>query len=377
MNKFDAKRNAYMLQGPLGKKGYVRWWHSFTGIQPETKETRTFFVEYMIVNPALGTDAPIWGQHPYYKKRGMKPSYAMVKAGVFPDASGNNGKQLHGFYPISSLIVAQNPLHIEMEDCLLSETRIMGTIDVAEDEAYHRFLMTDSGYMKWNLEIHKTIACHTGAVASPLSSILGVLQSFWHGEGIRSYFRGTVVLDGVTYQVSTDNCYGYADKHWGRSYNIPWLQLASCNLLSERTGKELKHSAFALDGCCPKFLCFPLRRKLMIQLTYTGEDFEYHFARPGSFSRCKWKVKETNKRFIWHMKAQNKTSVINISLSCTKDGMMPLNYETPEGKVSKYPLLAGSCGTGTIAIYRRVPDGLQWIDTLTVGNTLCEYQNEN
>ena len=37
-----------------------------------------------------------------------------------------------------------------------------------------------------------------------------------------------------------------------------------------------------------------------MQLTYTGEDFEYHFGRPLTLSRCKWKVKETNKRFIWH-----------------------------------------------------------------------------
>lgn len=376
MNRFDAKRNSCMLQGSLAKKGYMRWWHSFTGVHPETKEERTFFIEYMVVNPALGKDLPIWGQHPYYKKRGIKPSYAMIKVGVFPDASGSNGKQLHGFYPISSFIAAQNPLHIEIENCMLSETRIEGSVEVTAKEASHRFLMTDAGYMQWNLEIHKTIACHTGIIAGPISSALGGLTSFWHGEGIRTFFRGTITLDDVTYQVSTENCYGYADKHWGRSYNTPWLQLASCNLLSERTGKELKHSAFALDGCCPKFLCFPLRRKLMLQLTYTGEDFEYHFSRPGNFSRCKWKVKETNKRFIWHIKAQNKTSVIKISLSCMKDSMMPLNYETPAGSRFKRPLLAGGCGTGTIAIYRRVSGGLQWIDTLTVGNTLCEYQKE-
>ena len=87
-----------------------------------------------------------------------------------------------------------------------------------------------------------------------------------------------------------------------------------CNLLiSEKTGRELKHSALAIDGCCPKFLFFPMRRRILMQLTYTGEDFEYHFGRPLTLSRCKWKVKETNKRFIWHFKAQNRTSVIRIS----------------------------------------------------------------
>lgn len=376
MNKFDSARNAYMLRGPLAKKGYMRWWHSFTGMQPDTGETRTFFVEYFVINPALGGGQPILGQHPYYKKRGMKPSYVMVKAGVFPDAFGNPGRELHVFYPTDSLRVAQNPLHMEIEDCLFSENHIAGFVEVSQQEARHRCLMTDSGYMEWDLEVYKTIACHTGAVAGPFFSALNALESFWHGEGIRTLFRGTVTLDGVSYEVAPESCYGYADKHWGRNFNKPWLQLASCHLTSGRTGKELKHSALAIDGCCPKFLWFPLRRRLMIQLTYTGEDFEFHFAKPGTFCRCKWKVKETNKRFIWHIMAQNKTAIIKISGSCTKTEMMSLNYEAPDGSRSKLPLHAGGMGVGTIELYRRIPGGRQLIDTLKMDNAFCEYQTE-
>lgn len=375
MNKFDSDRNSYMLCGSLARKGYVRWWHSFVGIQPDTGESRTFFVEYFVINPALGGEQPILGQHPYYKKRGMKPSYVMIKAGTFPDAYGNAGKQLHVYYPISSLRVAQHPLHMEIEDCLFSENRICGSVDVTEEEAGHRSLMTDAGTMEWDLEVHKAIACHTGMIANRLFTALNALESFWHGEGIRTFFRGTVSLDGVVYEVTPENCYGYADKHWGRSFNRPWLQLASCNLISERTGKELRHSALAVDGCCPKILCFPLRRKLMLQLTYTGEDFEYNFARLGSFSRCKWKVKTTNKRFLWRIMAQNKTSVIKISGSCTREQMLSLDYEAPDGSKSNTPLWAGGVGIGRIELYRRVPGGRQWIDTLSFGNGLWEYQN--
>ena len=64
-----------MLRGSDAKRGYMRWWHSFQGICPTTQETRTFFVEYSILNPALGTSQPILGQHPYYKRHGLKPSY--------------------------------------------------------------------------------------------------------------------------------------------------------------------------------------------------------------------------------------------------------------------------------------------------------------
>ena len=69
-----------MLRGSDTKRGYMRWWHSFQGVCPTTQETRTFFVEYSILNPALGTTQPILGQHPYYKRHGMKPSYVCIKA---------------------------------------------------------------------------------------------------------------------------------------------------------------------------------------------------------------------------------------------------------------------------------------------------------
>lgn len=376
MNQSDLNRNAYMLRGSMARKGYMRWWHSFSGICTETGEARTFFIEYFIMNPGLGHDKPILGQHPYCKKRGLKPSYVMLKAGVFPDASGDGDRQLHAFYPVSAMKAVYDPLYIQIEDCIYSENRIAGCVDVTESEARHRSFMSDAGCMEWDLEVHKAVACHTGAIANRFFTAINALESFWHGEGIRTLFRGHVTLDGITYEVSPDTCYGYADKHWGRSFNKPLLQFASNHLTSARTGKELKHSALAIDGCCPKLLCFPLKQKLMIQLTYTGEDFEYHFAKPGAFSRCKWKVKETNKRFIWHVKAQNKTSVIKISGSCMKDQMMPLRYETPDGHLSKCPLWAGGAGTGKVEIYRRIRGGVQLIDTLTVEDAFCEYQSE-
>lgn len=363
-----------MLRGSLARKGYVRWWHSFTGTQPDTGERRTFFIEYFIINPSLGGNQPILGQHPYFRKRGMKPSYVMVKAGVFPDADGSPGRQLHAFYPIASLRTAQHPLYLEVEDCMLSENRIAGLVDVSEEEARHRSLMTDSGYMEWDLEMQKDIACHTGAIANRFFTALHALECFWHGGGIRTLFRGRVSLDGVDYEVSPEDSYGYADKHWGRNFNRPWLQLASCRLSSARTGKELRHSAFAVDGCCTQFLGFPLRRRLMIQLTYTGEDFEYNFARPGTHSRCRWKMISTNKRFIWHIMAQNKTSVIKLSLSCPREALTTLDYESPDGGKSALPLYAGSAGTGTVKIYRRTPDGRELIDTLSVNGGLFECQ---
>lgn len=368
MNLSDLTRNANMLRGSLRKRGYMRWWHSFSGVSVDTGDTRTFFVEFFIINPTLGGKQPILAQHPYYKKRGMKPSYVMVKAGVFPDNNGNPGKQLHAFYPISALQATNSPLVMQVDDCIYREDRISGYVEVTPSEARHRSFMTDAGYMQWDLEVHKAVSCHTGIFGSKLAEFFNALDSYWHGEGIRSFFRGTVILDGVEYKVAADSSYGYADKHWGRNFNSPWLQLACASLTSERTGHELRHSALALNGCCPRFLCFPLKHKLMLQLTYTGEDFV--------FTRCKWETKVTNKRFIWHILAQNKTAVIKISGSCTKEQMMYLNYENPNAQVSRFPLWAGAVGTGTIKLYRKTPEGRQLLDTLAMQQLLCEYRAE-
>jgi len=373
MNQSDLNKNAYMLRGSLARKGYMRWFHSFTGVQAETGETRTFFIEFFIINPASGGDQPILGQHPYYKRRGMKPSYVMIKAGVYPDENGEDGRQLHAFYPIASLKTAGSPMVMQIGDCFYSENHITGCVEVSPGEARHRSFMSDAGQMKWDVEVHKAVACNTGILSGAFFRLVNGLENFWHGEGIRSFFRGTVTLDGISYQVSPDTSCGYADKHWGRSFIRPLFQFASGRLTSTRTDRELKHSVLAVNGCCPRFLFFPLRHRLMIQLTYMGEDYEFGFVRPFLFSRQKWEVKETNRRFIWHITARNKTSMIRISCSCTKEQMMHLKYETPGGHRLKSPLWAGSSGVGTIQLYHRGKDGKELIDTLKIENAVYRW----
>lgn len=376
MNRSDLPRNSSMLRGSLARRGYCRWWHSFSGVQPETGETRTFFIEFYVVNPALGGDQPILGQHPYFKKRGMKPSYVCVKAGVFPDAQGEGGLQLHAFYPIAELKATSSPLVMQVGECFYSEERLSGCVEVSAREARHKSLMTDAGTMEWELEVHKAVACHTGILSGAFFQAVNALDSYWHGEGIKSFFRGTVLLNGIPYTVSPDTSFGYADKHWGKSFNRPWLQLASGALRSERNGRLLRHSCIAVNGCCPRFLFLPLRRKLMLQLTYMGEDFEFGI-KPFVLSRCRWETKETNKRLIWHIVAKNKNAVIKISASCTRQELMQLAYEGPDGVRSRLPLHSGGTGTGTIQLYRRTHGGRELLDTLHMDNMLCFYRRDN
>ncbi|MBO4976231.1 MAG: hypothetical protein J6C54_00575 [Lachnospiraceae bacterium] len=371
MNTSDLSRNACLLSGSQSKRGYMRWFHSFCGTQPETGERRTFFIEYMIMNPSLGSNKPILGQLPYNKKRGIRPSYLLLKAGAFAGDGGSASVQLHKFYPLTELKVALNPLIIQYGDNFYSEQHISGYVDVSHEESRRKSHMTDEGQMEWDLEVHKSIACHTGTMADAFHNTVNALDSFWHGEGIKTQYRGTVILDGVSYQVTPQDSYGYADKHWGRGFNCPWLQLASCHLISERTGRELKHSALAIDGCCPRFLWFRLKRKLLLQLTYEGEDFNFNFS---PFAKeCKWNVKVTNKRLVWQIVARNKDAVAKVTVSSLKETMLGLHYENPDGK-RPVGLVGGRSGCGKVLLYRMTDEGKELIDTLTVEDALTIYE---
>lgn len=368
MNQSDLDRNAYMLCGPLARKGYLRWWHSFVGTHIATGTKRSFFLEYLILNPV--PEKP-------RKDRAPRPSYVRVTAGMFPSDT-DAGITLHAYYPIDGVKYAAKPLYFQAEDNFLSENRIFGFVDVTPEESQMNFFVSDEGTMEWDLEVNKTLACHTGLIASPLFCALNALDSFWHGEGIRTQYRGIIECNGESYEVLPETCSGYADKHWGRSYNQPWLQLSSCRLYSERTGKFLKHSALAVDGCCPRFLFFRFKPRLLLQLTYTGEDFCYSFARPFSQSRIKWGTKESQGRITWNIKAQNRDSVLKLTMSSPRAGMMPIKYDTPAGEIgekhSKLTVRAGNSGSGTIDLYRITPTGKTWIDTLTIQDGLCIYQ---
>lgn len=365
MNRSDPGRNASMLCGRLAKRGYLRWWHSFSGTSQATGETRTFYIEYFLINPGLTARE---------QKKSQRPSYVRVSAGMFP-GEGSPGCAFYRDYPISAAKYAARPLYFQAGDNILQEGRIQGLLTrfPEEEDPFPQVHV-----MEWEVELCKVIACHTGLIASPFSVLLNTLDSFWHAEGIRTDYRGTVTIGSEIYDVTPKTSFGYADKHWGRSYNHPWLQLASCNLRSQRTGKLLRNSALALDGCCPRFLCFRLKPRLMLQLTYTGEDFCFSFARPSLLSRVKWGTKETVGRFRWRILAQNRSAVVKIQLHSQKQDMLTLSYEDPAGEEapvrSSYPLWTGGSGTGSIELYRITPAGREWLDTLSVEHSLCQFR---
>ncbi len=316
MNKSDLERDYYMLKGPLAKQGYDWWWHSLTAYNKETGEAKPFFIEYFVCNPALAEDKPVLGQDPENKKLGGS--------------------------------------------CTVTP----------EDAENHPEFMCDAGDMRWDLDIDKQIAFNVGYGANGLFRKLNSFEMFWHAEGIKTQYSGSIWLDGVEYEVIPEKSYGYADKNWGGDFTSPWLWISSCNLTSLKTGKKLNNSAFEAGGGRPKAFGISIPRKLLIGFYYEGTMYEYNFARFWNMVKIDFDFEEGDDVHTWHVNASNKNSRMELVLYCKRDEMLLINYEAPNGKKLHNRLWNGGNGWGEIKLYKK--DGTL-IDHVKMENTGCEY----
>ena len=192
-HKQDPARQQYMLDGPFKKLGYDWWWHSFTARHAVTGEEKPFFIEFYVCNPALGENEPVLGQDPENKRKGKKPSYLMVKAGTW----GKNKKQIHRFFAWKDVEIFEGvPFCVEADDCMLTDHFLSGRVKVTEEEAEaHPEYMCDAGEMSWDLTIDKQIAFNVGYGASSFFRMIKAFEMYWHAEGMKSTYSGTVTLD--------------------------------------------------------------------------------------------------------------------------------------------------------------------------------------
>lgn len=351
MNKHDIKRNLPMLTGKLGICGYDRWCHSFTGRNSRTGKKRVFFVEYCIMNPELGGKEPILGDKEY-----QRPSYLMVRAGAW----GKKGFQLKQYYGIEEMDVADTFLKIAAGECFLSENNIWGRI-----KGEHS--------MMWSLRMDKRVAFHVGYSASKPVREINPFDMYWHAEGLLTRFEGTVTLDGETYQVEPENCHGYADKKWGRDFTCPWFWLYGNQMKSQKTGKILEKSAFAVGGGNPVVLGIPLKSKPFGNIYYEGKSREINYSAPWTFAKMRYACGQKRGRVLWHVKAQNLTTAVEIKVSCREDELQEVAYQSPDGKVNRDLMINGGTGKGEILLYRRNGRHYTLIDKLLVKGVGCEF----
>lgn len=375
-NESDITKNAYMLNGDLAKSGYDWWWHSFTGYNKKTGKEKTFFIEYYLINPALGADKPILGQLPINKEAKIRPSYMMVKAGALGD--GDN-VQLHRFFAWDEVEVTEDsPFAVKAADCECSNNRLVGSVAVTDSDAKdHPEYMCDAGSMSWDLFVEKEIAFNVGLGTNKAVRELANYEMAWHAEGIKSLYGGTVTLGKDEYIVRPDKCYGYADKNWGRNYTTPWIWLGSSDLTSKIWGKKLDNSAFVIGGGRPVVGSVEIEDQLLGAFWYEGHPYEFNFSKPITLPKTKFRVVEGKDKVTWKIIQQTPKSKIYTSIECDKSDMINNNYESPEGEIVHNKLFMGLNGKGYVKIYEREADGLKldWklVDYIEVAHCGCEW----
>ena len=367
-NVSDLERNHFMLRNALAKEGYDWWWHSFTAYNRKTGEPRQFFIEYFTCNPDLAENEPVYGQDPENQKKGKKPSYFMLKVGGW----GNDAKQIHNFYSMKEIYLPYDKLDLRVgKDISLTEKHMKGFVKMTEEEKNaHPEYMTDAGEMKWDIDINKLITFNVGYGASSFFRKLNSFEMFWHVQGAKTQYNGTIEMDGETYDVIPEISYGYADKNWGGDFTSPWLWIASSKLESLITGKKLDNSVFVAGGGKPKAFGISLPNKLLIGFYYEGVEYEYNFAKFWKNVNIDFRFEEGEEENMWFVNASNWNSKIELILYSKKSEMLLVNYEAPNGKKLHNRLWNGGNGYGELKLMEL--NGTL-IDHIKIENAGCEY----
>ncbi len=362
MKKDDLERNLYKLKGPLAKKGYDWWWHNFTAKDVLTGEEKSFYIEFFIANPKLSPNEVILGQTSNHRV----PSYFMINCGTW----GKDHRQIHEFYPISKVSIDNKKLDIRVDDLRLTETTLKGHCTATKEDALNHAKMTDEGSMTWDLTMRKEIGFNVGYGAGKFMRFLNAFEMYWHAQGIKTIYEGTVTYNGKVYVVSPSESYGYADKNWGSDFTSPWLWIGSSDLYSKTHDKKLENSAIEFGGGRPKVFGISLNEKILGCIYLEGEKIEFNFSKFWKRSSLSFSFEETEHEALWHIEGYNKKYRFDMHIKTPLDEMMEINYEAPNGLKLHNHLLNGGTGVGTLIIKNKKNDIL---DEIEFKHTGCEY----
>lgn len=354
---FDAfssgGRNGYVLDRAYSDHGYDWWWHNFTAKSRKTGVERPFFIEYFVINPALGGPTPVLGQLPANKAAGKKPSYAMVMAGTW----GTDAVQIKNYYGITQMTASKEVEAITIGSNTATETALKGSVALTAAEVLaHPEYMSNAGAISWNLSVTKPLSYNVGYAGSKLFQQLELFDMFWHVQGMQSKYSGTVTFNGEIYDVIPATSYGYQDKNFGKDFTNPWVWLSCNDFTRQSTGKPMANTSLDIGGGNPKIAGIEFGDKALMAFYVDGKLYEFNFTKLLDKEKLDWTVTETSTDIKWHVEAWNWDYKFVVDFSNPKSKMLKVKYENPAGQVNHQNLWNGGHSTGTVKMYKR-----QWI----------------
>lgn len=357
--KRHYERNGYMLKGKLKKRGYDWWWHNFVAIKRSTGEKTPIFIQYMVMNPQISPDVAILGQLEENRERGLLPSYALMRVGCW----GKNKKHILKFYPSTVFKADSHRMNVNIADNIASESELKGHLLVTEGEALaQKEYNADYGEMAWDLKAHKQLSYSVGFGASRIFRALNAFAMYWHVQGMKVKYEGTISLDGEIYDVLPESSYGYQDKNWGQEYTNPWIWIGCNNFISDKTGKRLDLTSLDVGGGAPVIFGKKMRGGLLVVFYLEGVLYEFNFSKLWRGEKQEFSYNETDEKIDWHVTAWNRKNKIVLNFSCNKDEMVRTDPEGTNGERNHRDLHNGGTGSGFVELYSKKGSSWELID---------------
>jgi hypothetical protein len=377
-SKISKRFDQYILRGKLRQEGFERWRYVFSAVSKITGHERKFFIELYIVNPAISPKVAVISQKSrlaiseadlQYALAGsdsaahandeidVKPSYVLVKAGIF----GEGGKQINKFYSSAQLSYVKSTGNFKVGDCIFGSKELLGSVLVTAQELRVRpELLCNVGSMDWDLKFERTIE------NQPLYNRKNIL---WIPIGAKALFSGSVHFDNQEYVVVPKTSNGYIDKAWGGQLNSPYFHISSSKLMSIISGRQLLNSCFVLEG--------EFDGKLCAIIDFDGEKYIIQnkkiFKKDAIIHDCSRIVDNAEgEKVHWSVSIHNGKFVIDIDVYCKEKELFVRDYEIPQGKRSLLKVLGG-IGNGEIRVYKKVRKNLELLEHANINDAVCEF----
>ena len=381
VSKATIKKNGYKLKGSLKKNGLDLWRYYFNARSVTTGSEASFFIELLVVNPAVSPDEFILTQKSRPKletddlqaaltgrldsqnekaEEAVIPSFVAVRAGIF----GDERKQINCFYPYKDFKIDRKRFCLEISDNLFSDDTLSGNLFCSkQDSIRYPEYMSQPGSISWNLHYERK---------DDFEEIDSEDDKYWLPTGVNCSFSGRIVLDEEEYAVSPKTCNGYCDKIWGRTMPVPFFHISSNKLTSLFSGKIIPDACFAVQG---KYL-----DKLSLLCRMDGDEF--NFSPSGKFNKYEIVYncipvpgEEEDEQLHWSVSIHNKLYVCDIDIFCSAHDMLVRDYELPEGNHRVLKVLSGYHGNGELRIYKKIKKNLELIHHAKIENCISEFGN--
>lgn len=328
----QTNQNAYLLTTQHQQEaGYQWWWHRFTAHHRETKVAKTFFVQYLILNPAHG------GAQPQFVSEGASVSaYAAMRVGVY----GENPQQWTQYYGTEQFQAHSERMQVVIGDNYADDTAMFGEVQA------------DGHTLLWNLRVNKRLAYEPKQ--SWLSKVKKVdMEMNWQAAGMYTEYAGSVVYDGELYDVVPTTSYGYQDTSFGTAFTNPLLTLSCNNFKNPILGTRVNLTSLVVGGGQVGATKHETAQKATIAFSYQGELYEYNIS--NRFDKVKQGMTcyETEQGLEWHVMASNRTTKIEITFVCPKAELLTFDYEMPSGQPAYTSFVSTASAIGSVKLYER------------------------